>query len=224
MLALIIWFYTLNLRNFKQYHSKFIKFYYNINLTYERFMYWKSQLEPLLKEILDDLLAKNRNNLIIDSTHLSITKDYYYDQYKSLKKHISKGYSTIGCFFGFKLHVAIDFEGNICDYYLSQGKNHDLTVFKDWLLPKFLDRVSFENEFTILADRGYKNHDLHKELRNSGIFIDMKTKYRWKIESTFNILKQCYSMIYNRSRNMKSFNSHIYGCLIGYQLKKICSS
>lgn len=50
LLALFIWFYYLNLRNFKQYYSRFIQFYYkDFNLSYSRFMFWKIELTSILK-------------------------------------------------------------------------------------------------------------------------------------------------------------------------------
>lgn len=128
------------------------------------------------------------NTILIDSTAINITKFYYKNQYKVLKKYVSLGHTTIGKFYGFKLHLVTDLNGNLINFELTLGKTHDLTLFKEQFLSIIQLNNLVQEENKILADKGYRNKNLHNELKNNGIFIDMNNKRRWKIESIFNLI------------------------------------
>lgn len=210
LIGLMLWFHVLNLRNYRQYHRLFS---WMFRLSYSRFMYWKALLNRVVKELLDKSLVSGLGKtLCIDSTHMDICKFYYRDQFKTLRRESTIGYSTTGQFFGFKLHVVIDLSGNLVKYHITDGKAHDLTVFKEAFLPT----MGF---FCILlADRGYRNRLLHEELRTMGINVDMKNRLRWKVESVFNTLKNSFCLVYNKSRSFDSYRSHVYSSLLAYQL------
>ena len=63
------------------------------------------------------------------------------------------GKSTVGWFFGFKLHLIINDKGEILSFYLSQGNTHDSSA-------KIITRMTKEIFGKVFGDKGYINEAL----------------------------------------------------------------
>ncbi|MBK8678904.1 MAG: transposase [Sphingobacteriales bacterium] len=88
-------------------------------------------------------------------------------QHKVFAKTASKGKSSMGWFFGFKLHLIVNHKGQIVDFALTTGQVADNS--KD-LLNKLLEKISG----TLFGDKGYffdLEHTRHRKPQNAFVHI-----------------------------------------------------
>ena len=133
---------------------------------------------------------------------------YYSEYFKALR-----GKSTIGWFFGFKLHICIDSEGNLVSVTLTRG-NCDDRVPVEELLKGF--------QGLVCGDKGYLSQKLFEKLLKKGIRLitGMKNKLiilkekmilrkRSLVESVFSCLKRNFEFEHSRHRSVIGFLLHI---------------
>ena len=164
--------------------------------------------------------------LWVDSTTLPVYKNQRIQCYKSLSKITSRGKSSMGWFYGCKLHVVMNQLGEIVCSALSNGHVADI---------KMVEHLVEGLEAKLYADRGYISQDLKSRLKDQGIdlityhrknmkFIQLQEsdeyhlKQRNKIETLFSLLKGQYNLVTSRVRSVCGFLGGIYASLCAYQL------
>ena len=85
----------------------------------------------------------------------------------------TKGKSTIGWFWGFKLHLVINEKGDIIQFLITQAHVDDREPLKD---KKFHDRIFGK----LFADKGYISKDLFEKLFIYNIHLITKIKKNMK--------------------------------------------
>ncbi|MBK6611859.1 MAG: transposase [Sphingobacteriales bacterium] len=93
-------------------------------------------------------------------------------QHKVFAQTASKGKSSMGWFFGFKLHLIVNHKGQIVDFALTTGQVADNS--KD-LLNKLLEKISG----TLFGDKGYLT-TLWNNFFEKGLKIITKVKKNMK--------------------------------------------
>ena len=164
--------------------------------------------------------------LWIDSTTLPVCKNQRIQRHKSLVRIASRGKSSMGWFYGCKLHIAMNQFGEIACSALSNGHIADI---------KMVEHLVEGLEAKLYADRGYISQDLKSRLKDQGIDLityhrkNMRTvqlcaqdeyhlKQRNKIETLFSLLKGQYNLVTSKARSIRGFLSGIYASLCAYQL------
>ncbi|MDC7219228.1 MAG: IS982 family transposase [Spirochaetales bacterium] len=152
----------------------------------------------------------------IDSTSLQICKNYNIYRNKVGEGLASRGRSTKGWFFGFKLHGVCNDEGFLEDIMFSPGSPND---------KNFLEPMSRKIHGTLVGDAGYlvKEEVFKRVLDSVGrLFIatrkNMKRvmtkeqsilfKKRSKIETIWGILKERFLLETNLPRSITGFFRH----------------
>ena len=132
----------------------------------------------------------------------------------------------MGWFYGFKLHLVINDNGEILDVELTAGNTDDRSP-----LPKFAEGL----HGSLYADKGYISKDLRERLGEQGINLVYKVrknmdpldlsisdevllKKRMLIESVIKILKTQTQLEHTRHRNYANFQVNVISALIAYQL------
>ena len=133
----------------------------------------------------------------------------------------------MGWFYGFKLHLLINEQGEILDVELTPGNTDDRRP-----LPKFAEGL----HGSLYADRGYISKDLREMLRAQGVNLVYKVrknmdpldlsvsdevllKKRMLIESVIKILKTQTQLEHTRKhRSYVNFQVNVISALIAYQL------
>ena len=132
--------------------------------------------------------------------------------------------TSMGWFYGFKLHLVINEQGEILDVELTPG-NTDRRP-----LPK-----SEGLHGNLYADRGYISKDLREQLRAQGINLVYKVRKNMKpldlsvcdevllrkrmlIESVIRELKTQTQLEHSRHRSFENFQVNVVSALIAYQL------
>lgn len=194
--------------------------------TYERFIILKQRILPLLLDLFNCILTKTSDHAYIDSTAIRVCNNKRTGSHKVFKDCAQVGKSSMGWFFGFKLHLAIDLNGNLVNAYISTGNCSDVSI-AEWILRDFRG--------TVFGDKGYISKQVFDKLMKKGIKLvtglkgNMKNKLlslkeklylrkRSLIETVFNMLKQ-KSLEHSRHRSIAGFCIHILCVLIAYQLK-----
>lgn len=164
--------------------------------------------------------------LWIDSTTLPVCKNQRIARHKSLSEIATRGKSSMGWFFGCKLHLAMNADGDLVSTALSNGHVADIKMVED-LVKGF--------KATVYADRGYISQNLKDKLKFQG--IDLLTyhrknmqviqlskidqhhlKQRNKIETLFSLLKGKYNLVTSQARSIQGYLSGIYSSLCAYQI------
>lgn len=162
----------------------------------------------------------------IDSTVLRVCHNKRIKRNKVFKGLAKVGKSTVGWFFGFKLHLIINDKGEILSFYLSQGNTHDSSA-------KIITRMTKEIFGKVFGDKGYINKALADLLFGDGIQLitavrrNMKQKAlsneeklllrkRAVIETVNDELKNICQIEHTRHRSIAGFILNIMGAIAAY--------
>lgn len=163
----------------------------------------------------------------IDSTKLEVCHIRRASSHKTFKGIATKGRTSVGWFFGFKLHLVTNMFGEIVNFDITPGNVADNNA-------NLIRRITKKLIGKLFGDRGYLlNPQLYKELFERGLqvitrlrsnmktriflFEDaMKLRKRGISESIIGILKQTLSLEHSRHRSFSALLAHIASTLIAY--------
>jgi len=77
----------------------------------------------------------NRQTFFMDSIPLSVCDNHYINTHRVAKEYASRGKTTKGWFYGFKLHGACDEDGTLMNLVFSTGSVHDSQMAPDTTNP-----------------------------------------------------------------------------------------
>jgi len=139
------------------YKLLFDKFRYEFKLpAYQNFVNLMNKNSIYLLKFISVICSfNNKQSGIItfcDSTKLEVCKIYRESKHKTMKVLATKSKSTTGWFYGLRLHILCDQDGN-----LMQIKFTTATTGERQVLDEFLGRIK---ECTVIADAGYLSKEL----------------------------------------------------------------
>ena len=105
----------------------------------------------------------------IDSTPIRSCHIKREKQHKTFKEFARKGKSTLGWFYGFKLHLIINDKGELLDFLLTPGNVDDRAPLKHM---DFHKRIFGK----LFGDRGYISKDLFEQLFIDGVHLFTRLK------------------------------------------------
>lgn len=202
--------------------------------NYENFLKASNKSLPFLMVILTLLMdmtkyhSKNSTKYV-DSTPLQVCKNKRINRNKVSKKYAARGKTTIGWFYGFKLHGVCDDCGNLLSITFTPGNADDRVV---------LDTLLQGIEGVIVGDAGYLlkndiwNSFLEKNIHLfTGVRNNMKKlmtreqhkelKKREIIETVWSVLKGNLSIIYTLARSIIGMFRHFFYSIIAYFFRHI---
>ena len=162
----------------------------------------------------------------IDSTVLRVCHNKRIKRNKVFKGMAKVGKSTVGWFFGFKLHLIINDKGEILSFYLSQGNTSDSNS-------KIITRMTKEIFGKLFGDKGYIGKALSDLLFGDGVQLitavrrNMKQKAlsneeklllrkRAVIETVNDELKNICQVEHTRHRSIAGFILNIMSAIAAY--------
>jgi hypothetical protein len=162
----------------------------------------------------------------IDSTALKVCHIRREHQHRVFDGIATKGKSTLGWFFGFKLHIVINDKGEILSFVITQGNVDDRQPLS---MESFIRNVSGK----LYADRGYISQKLTEILFVDGIHFVAKMRNNMKggelplqdrlmlrkragIESVNDELKNICQIEHTRHRCFSNFISNLIAELLAY--------
>jgi hypothetical protein len=230
IMTILVWFHLSGSRCFKHFYLGLLQ--YNRSafpglVSYNRFV----ELMPLALIPLIGFFHCSKGVWsgigFIDATPLVVCHNKRIRSHKVFKDAGAKrGKSTMGWFFGFKLHITINGAGEVCSMKLTPGNVDDRKAVPD-LTKKLFGKI--------FADKGYISHALFEQLFARGLklvtqirdnmkqkLMDVQEKLLLKkrplVESVFHMLKDVCYIEHTRHRSPINFMVNLVSGLCAYAL------
>ena len=231
MMSIYLLFHYGQFTNFKHFYNQYVCIHmrdlFPKLVSYERFNARQDRiLLPLLLYLRYRGLGKSRGINYIDSTLLRVCHIKREKQHCVFKDVAAKGKSTMGWFFGFKLHLIINDRGELLSFYLTKGNVDDRNIDVMTAMTKDIFGKLF-------GDRGYISKALAELLFQDGIQLITKVRKNMKkqnlsdvdaillrkralVESVNDELKNICKIEHTRHRSVKGFLVNLIAGLTAY--------
>lgn len=228
IMTILIAFQTSNYRTFKHFYLSLQAGHrrdFPGMVGYSRFVELMPRATmPLFAYLVGRCLGSVSGISFIDSTALKVCSNKRIERNRVFAGLAARGRTTIGWFYGFKLHLVISDRGELLAFALTPGNVNDLQPVP--VLTKNLWGKLF-------GDKGYISQSLFEDLLQSGVKLvtsirkNMKNKLmeleekillrkRSLIETVNDQLKNVCQIEHTRHRSPASFMIHLLAALIGY--------
>jgi hypothetical protein len=194
---------------------------------YDRFIQIIPSLFLPLCILLHSIKGKQTGIYFMDSTKIKVCDNKRISRNKVFENLAQRGKSSMGWFFGFKLHIVVNHKSEIVAVKITAGNVDDRSVVSE---------LTQNLKGTIYADKGYLSSQLFKELFLKGLRLitnirsNMKNyllplldkillRKRFIIETIFDQLKSTMNLEHTRHRSQTNFFINILACLVAYSLK-----
>lgn len=230
MLTIVILFHQSNFRTFKHFYF-FLKNYHQSDfpklISYTRFVgLQKGLFIPLFAFVIHQR-GEPTGLYFIDSTSIRVCGNKRINKNRIFKGFAKRGKTTIGWFYGFKLHLIINEKGEIMAFQISQGNQSDL---------KFTDLISRGLKGKLFGDKGYISKALGSVLLDRGLklFTTLRANMKQKIlslkdrillrkrsiiETVNDQLKNISQIEHTRHRSSENFMINLLSGLAAYCLQ-----
>ena len=162
--TILIAFQQSNYRTFKHFYLKHVCVYWRAEfphlVSYSRFVQLQKEVLTVLTFYLSTHLGTCSGISFVDSTRLRVCDNRRISSHRVFLSEAGCSKTSMGWFYGFKLHLVINEQGEILDVELTPGNTDDRRP-----LPKFAEGL----HGNLYADRGYISKDLREQLRAQGI-------------------------------------------------------
>ncbi len=231
MMSILLLFQYGHFTNFKHFYLHYVQKHlqdcFPKTFSYSRFIQLQSRVAiPLMLFLKLRCKGKSRGINFIDSTIIRVCHIKREKQNKVFKGFAVKGKSTMGWFFGFKLHLIINDKGEILSFYLTKGNVDDRDV-------KVLSTMTKDVFGKLFGDKGYISKALSELLFNDGIQLITKVRKNMKkqnlssedqillrkralIESVNDELKNICKIEHTRHRSISGFIINLTAGLCAY--------
>ena len=231
VMTIVVYYHNYGNRTFKDFYlksvSKHLKSYFPNLVSYNRFIELIPMiLIPLISFLKLKRLVKSDSITFIDSTKIRVCHNKRIKRNRIFEGIAERGKSTMGWFYGFKLHIAITETGELCGANLSKGNVDDRNQ-------DVLDEVLKNVSGKLFADKGYISKKLFEHLFEQGTLLitnvrkNMKNRLmplvdklllrkRSVIETVNDQLKNMCDIEHTRHRSHINFMVNMVAGLIRY--------
>lgn len=231
VMTILISFHLGGYRNLKHYYLFYVSQHLNKEfpklVSYNRFVELQQQVAfPLVLFLKLCRMGECTGISFVDSTTLKACHIKREKQNKVFSGIATKGKSTTGWFFGFKLHIIINDKGEILSFVITQGNVDDREPLNS---ESFIKSVFGK----LYADRGYISQTLRDILFVDGIHLVTKLRNNMKggeiplqdkinlrkravIESVNDELKNICQIEHTRHRSFTNFITNLIAGLLTY--------
>ena len=231
MMTILILFHHSCYRHFKGYYKNHVLKYYSEYfpnlISYNRFVQLMPRIIVPMMAFLNSTRGKMTGISFMDSTAIAVCKNKRINRNKVFKDLATRGRTTMGWFFGFKLHIIVNDAGELISWRLTQGHVDDRAPVRS---------MTKKLKGKLFADKGYISQPLFKDLFNKGVHLvttirlNMKNrlmplmdrlllKKRFIIETINDQLKNIAQIEHSRHRSPVNFLLNLLAALSAYQLK-----
>lgn len=231
IMTIIVLFHLSNYRNFKHYYLCQICLvmrpaFPNL-VSYNRFVeLMRKALIPMAIFLKLECRGKTTGISFLDSTRLAVCHNRRIHQNKVFKGLAERGKTTVGWFYGFKLHLVINEKGELLSFGITKGNVDDRNI----KLMRILTKDIFGK---IYADKGYISQALFEALFDDGSELITKLKKNMKgrlmslydrlmlrkraiIETVNDELKNICQIDHTRHRSPVNWLINLLSGLVGY--------
>jgi hypothetical protein len=229
IMTILIHFHQSKYRNFKSFYfcelQKHLSSEFPRLPSYHRFVeYTKRYLMPLTAYLCSQM-GSCHGISFVDSTAIKVCHNRRIKSNKVFKDQAARGKTSVDWFFGFKLHLVFNDEGEVVWLYIGPGNGDDRHGLRQMVNNPF--RKIFGK---IFGDRGYigkalfeqlfKDHDL--ELI-TGLKKNMKSKLPMRTEDAFFLRKRCIvETIIDQLKNISQIEHTRHRSVTNFLVNIIC--
>jgi|SRR5579862_5707686 len=232
LMTILILFQTSQYRTFKAYYTEYVQVHLRAEfpklVSYSRFVELMPTILLPLVAYLHTQMGRCSGISFLDSTPLAVCHNARISQHKVFARDAARGKSSLGWFYGFKLHVVVNDRGELLSFCLTRGNVDDRAP-----VPALLRRVKglFGKLF---ADKGYISQPLaeqllveegvqlitrlRKNMHNRLMLLSDRLLLRKRalIETIYDHLKNLCQIEHTRHRSPINFLVHLVSGLIAY--------
>jgi transposase len=231
VITILIWFHMSGYRTFKQYYEDYVQQHLRSEFpelwSYTRFVEWI----PRSVDVLILYLLSKRGSVtgisFVDSTSLAVCRNQRILQHKVFRGLADRGKTSMGWFYGFKLHIIINDRGEIISFSITPGNVDDRKPVSNMAKGLF---------GKLFGDKGYISRKLTEALLAMGVQLvtplrkNMKPQLlpwmdhillrkRALIESVNDQLKNISQIEHSRHRSVINFFVNLFAGLTAYSLR-----
>ena len=163
ILTVIVHFHQSDYRTFKRYYTEHVYGHLAADfprlVSYNRFLELMSEVNTPLLVFLVSLLASPTTANYVDSTKLVVCHNRRIRRHRVFRGMAARGKSSMGWFYGFKLHLIVNEHGQLVSFIVTPGNTSD--TYKG-TVTKLAERMVGK----LFGDRGYISKDLFAALWN----------------------------------------------------------
>src|SRR6201995_4514189 len=174
--------------------------------------------------LLHSLSCEETVIYFVDSTNLAVCHNRRIHRHKVFDGLAARGKTSMGWFFGLKLHFVINHKGQIMALKITPGNIADTTV---------LDEITQHLSGKAYADKGYISREEFRKLWQRGLYLitgirrnmrnhlmllgdKIMLRKRFVIETVLDILKCEMGLEHSRHRSVINAMVHVLSCLVAY--------
>jgi hypothetical protein len=194
---------------------------------YDRFISLVPRLFVPLMVLLHSLSGEETGVYFGDSSKLAVCHNRRIHRHKVFDGLAARGKTSMGWFFGLKLHFVINHKGQIMALKITPGNTADSTV---------LDEITQHLSGKLYADKGYIGRALFSKLWQRGLHLitgirrnmrnylmpladKIMLRKRFVIETVLDILTCEIGLEHSRHRSVINAMVHVLSCLVAYAFR-----
>lgn len=231
IMTVMIMYHTSHAKNFKYFYKTCIEYIHKDDfpnaLSYNRFVELMPRLFLPLNILMQMLFGEETGTYFIDATTIKVCHNKRRYSNKTFKGLAKAGKSSMGYFYGFKLHLIINEKGEFIALKMTKGNVDDRVpvpeLTRDLTGTMYADKGYIkQNLFVDLYERGLKMvHGIKKNMPNKLMILKEKLMLRKRnlIETVFDYLKNKMNLERTRHRSPINAFVHILSTLVAYSFK-----
>jgi transposase len=229
VITILIHFHQVRFRDFKTYYLVFVLGHLRREfpqaVSYQRFVELMSTALGPLCAYLQSCLGQCSGISFVDSTALAVCHNRRIRHHRVFRDLAQRGKTSLGWFYGFKLHIVINHQGELLACQVTPGNTDDRRP-----VPKLAERLWGR----LFADKGYLSQPLMRELLrtrhvrlithvkrnmvNRPLLLHEKELLRRRaiVETVFDQLKHLLQVEHTRHRSPTNFAVNLVAGLVAY--------
>ena len=231
MLFIVVLFHLSPYKNFKTFYLYGIGVQHRVCFCdlphYDRVVSLMPRLFVPLMVLLHSLSGEQTGLYFGDTSKLAVCHNRRIDRHKVFDGLAARGKTSMGWFYGLKLHFVINHKGQIMALKITPGNTADSSV---------LDEIAKHLSGKLYADKGYISRELFNKLWQRGLHLitgirrtmrnylmpladKLMLRKRFVIETVLDILKCDMGLEHSRHRSVINAMVHILSCLVAYAFR-----
>ncbi len=228
VMTILILFQASGFRNLKTYYTQYVcvhmrREFPNL-VSYERFVELQSQTALPLTAFLQTRFGRCTGISFVDATSIAICHNRRIESNKVFRGLAKRGKTSVGWFYGFKVHLVINDSGELLGVMITSGNVDDRKP-----VPAMTKKLFGK----LFGDRGYVSQKLFDELYKRGLQLITKLRKNMKnklmpmvdklllrkrslIETINDQLKNICQIEHTRHRSKINFLVNLLAALIAY--------
>ena len=228
MMTIIILFHQSNYRTFKHFYLYHVcqhmgDIFPNL-VSYNRFVELQSRAVMPLAAYLHLRFGQSRGIAFIDATSIAVCHNRRIHAHRVFEGVAARGKTSTGWFYGFKVHLVVNDQGELLAFTLTPGNVDDR---------KPVEKLTHNLVGKLFGDKGYISKALFEQLFARGLQLITTLKRNMKprvmplmdrlflrkralIESVNDQLKNISQIEHSRHRSFKNFFVNLLAALIAY--------